>query len=73
MHPTYIVGGSLLMLVQGFRHLIVDSDVWRGACAMLLALTRQNRQSSLKFLIDGHEGASPVHLPPDSMRQRLFF
>jgi hypothetical protein len=40
VHPTYVVGGSLLMLVQGFRHLIVDTDFWRGACAMLLALTR---------------------------------
>jgi hypothetical protein len=39
VHPAYVVGGSLLMLVQAFRHLIVDSDVWRGACAMLLALT----------------------------------
>ena len=38
VHPTYIVGGSLLMLVQGLRHLIVDSDVWRGACALLLAM-----------------------------------
>lgn len=40
VHIAYIVGGSLLMLVQGLRHLIVDSDVWRNACAMLLALTR---------------------------------
>jgi hypothetical protein len=40
VHPAYIAGGSLLMLVQGFRHLIVDTDVWRGACAILLALTR---------------------------------
>ena len=39
VHIAYIVGGSLLMLVQGLRHLIVDSDVWRNACAMLLALT----------------------------------
>jgi hypothetical protein len=38
-HPVYLVGGSLLMLVQGFRHLIVDSDAWRGACALLLGLT----------------------------------
>jgi hypothetical protein len=40
VHTTYIVGGAMLMLVQGLRHLTVDSDVWRGACAMLLALTR---------------------------------
>ena len=46
VHPAYVVGGSLLMLVQGFRHLIVDSDAWRGACAMLLALRVRNRLAS---------------------------
>jgi hypothetical protein len=38
VHPVYVVGGALLMLVQGSRHLIVDSDAWRNACAMLLGL-----------------------------------
>jgi hypothetical protein len=35
VHPAYVVGGSLLVLVQGSRHLIVDSEAWRGACALL--------------------------------------
>lgn len=39
VHPAYVVGGSLLVIVQGTRHLIVDSNAWRAACALILGLT----------------------------------
>lgn len=40
VHPVYIVGGSILMLMHALRHTLLDTDAWRYLSKAIISLTQ---------------------------------
>jgi hypothetical protein len=39
VHPAYVIGGAILILVHAFRHMALDTQMWRSTASVVLALT----------------------------------